>query len=90
MNRNDLIAAAAERCGLSKKDTGAALEAIIEEITGALKKGDKVQLVGFGAFEARKRAARQGKNPKTGEPIMIPAIVAPAFKPGKALKDSLN
>lgn len=90
MNRNELIEAAAKRSGLSKKDAGAVLTAIIDEIAETMKKGDKVQLVGFGTFEPRKRAARVGKNPKTGEKIDIPAIVAPAFKPGKALKDALN
>lgn len=87
MNRNDLIEAAAKSSGLSKKDTGAALTAIIDEITHAMKTGDKVQLVGFGTFEPRKRAARMGKNPKTGEPVQIPATTVPAFKAGKALKD---
>ena len=90
MNKAELIAAAAEKAELSKKDTEAAVNAIIEVITNALKKDDKVQLVGFGSFETRKRAARVGRNPKTKETIKIPASSVPAFKAGKALKDAVK
>ncbi len=89
MNKAELITAAAEKANLSKKDTEAAVNAVIDVITEALKKDDKVQLVGFGSFETRKRAARVGRNPKTKEAIKIPASKVPAFKAGKALKDSV-
>ncbi len=89
MNKAELIAAAAEKAELSKKDTEAAVNAMIDVITDVLKKGDKVQLVGFGSFETRKRAARVGRNPKTKEAIKIPASKVPAFKAGKALKDAV-
>ena len=89
MNKTELIAATAEKANLSKKDTEAAINAVIEVITESLKKGDKVQLVGFGSFETRERAARVGRNPKTKETIKIPASKVPAFKAGKALKDSI-
>ena len=89
MNKTELIAATAEKANLSKKDTEAAVNAVIDVITEALKKGDKVQLVGFGSFETRERAARVGRNPKTKEEIKIPASKVPAFKPGKALKDAI-
>ena len=89
MNKTELIAATAEKANLSKKDTEAAINAVIEVITESLKKGDKVQLVGFGSFETRQRAARVGRNPKTKETIKIPASKVPAFKAGKALKDSI-
>ena len=87
MNKAELINAAAEKAELSKKDTEAAVNAVIAVITDALTKGDKVQLVGFGSFEVRSRAARVGRNPKTKETINIAASKVPAFKPGKALKD---
>ena len=87
MNKAELINAAADKAGLSKKDTEAAVDAAIKAITEALAAGDKVQLVGFGSFEIRARAARIGRNPKTKEEIKIPASKVPAFKPGKALKD---
>ena len=90
MNRAELVAAMAEKAGLSKKDSEAALKASICAITGALKKGDKVQLVGFGSFEVRKRAARKGRNPQTKKEITIPATKIPVFKAGKALKDAVN
>ncbi len=90
MNKAELIAAAAEKAELSKKDTEAAVNAIIDVITDALKKDEKVQLVGFGSFETRKRAARVGRNPKTSQSIKIPASKVPAFKAGKALKDSVS
>ncbi|MBO5034630.1 MAG: HU family DNA-binding protein [Oscillospiraceae bacterium] len=89
MNKTELIAATAEKANLSKKDTEAAVNAVIDVITEALKKGDKVQLVGFGSFETRERAARVGRNPKTKETIKIPASKVPAFKAGKALKDTI-
>ncbi len=89
MNKAELINAAAEKAGLSKKDTEAAVDAAIKAITEALAAGDKVQLVGFGSFEIRARAARIGRNPKTKEEIKIPASKVPAFKPGKALKDAV-
>lgn len=90
MNKTELIAATAEKANLSKKDTEAAVNAVIDVITEALKKGDKVQLVGFGSFETRERAARVGRNPKTKEEIQIPASRVPAFKAGKALKDAVD
>lgn len=90
MNRTDLIAAMAAKTGMTKKDTGAALTAFVDSVTEALKAGDKVSLVGFGAFEVRERAARQGVNPQTGEKITIGACKAPRFKAGTALKDAVK
>ena len=90
MNKAELIDAMAKKAGLSKKDAEAALAAFTDTVAGALKKGDKVQLVGFGTFEVAKRAAREGKNPQTGEKIKIAACKAPKFKAGKALKDTVN
>ena len=90
MNRTELVDAMAKKSKLSKKDTDAALKAFIETVTAELKKGGKVQLVGFGTFEVTKRAAREGKNPQTGAKIKIPASKAPKFKSGKALKDTVN
>lgn len=87
MNKTDLIAAMAEKAGVSKKDAEKVLNAFVETVGATLKKGDKIQLVGFGTFEARKRAARKGKNPQTNAVIDIPATTVPAFKAGKALKD---
>ena len=87
MNKAELINAVAEKAALSKKDSEAAVNAALEAITGALSDGEKVQLVGFGSFEVKKRAARVGRNPKTKETIQIPASKAPVFKAGKALKD---
>ena len=89
MNKAELINAAADKAGLSKKDTEAVINAAIDVITASLKDGDKVQLVGFGAFEVKARAARIGRNPKTKESIEIPASKVPVFKPGKALKDAV-
>ena len=89
MNKNELIAAVAERANLTKKDSEAAVSAMIEAITDALCDGDKVQLVGFGSFEVKKREARVGRNPKTKEPIEIPATKVPVFKAGKLLKDNV-
>ena len=90
MNKSDLIAAIAAKTGETKKSAEATLNALTEVITEALVKGDKVQLVGFGSFEVRKRAARKGRNPQTKEEIKIPASKAPVFKAGKALKDLVN
>ena len=90
MNKADFVALVAEKAGLTKKDAEKAVNAYNDCVVEALKAGDKVQLVGFGTFEARERAAREGFNPITKEKINIPASVSPAFKPGKALKDSLN
>lgn len=90
MNKTDLIAAVAAKAELTKKDAAAATDAVIAAIQGALVKGDKVQLVGFGTFEVRKRSARQGKNPRTGAAIKIAASKVPAFKAGKTLKDAVN
>lgn len=90
MNKNEFVTAIAEKSGLTKKDAEAALNAYTEVVTDALKAGDSVQLIGFGTFEVRERAARQGRNPHTGEAIEIAAAKAPAFKPGKALKDAIQ
>ena len=90
MNKTELIAAVAEKSGLSKKDSEAAVVATIAAITEALKAEDKVQIVGFGAFETKVRAERMGRNPKTGEDIPIPATKVPAFKAGKARKDAVD
>ena len=90
MNKSELIAAVAKQADLTKKDAEAAVNAVTDVITDALKAGDKVQLVGFGTFETRERAARTGKNPRTGESIEIAASKVPAFNAGKALKDTVN
>ena len=90
MNKSDLIAAIAAKTGESKKSAEAAVNAFVDVVTESLVKGDKVQLVGFGSFEVRKRAARKGRNPQTKEEIKIPASKAPVFKAGKALKDLVN
>ncbi len=90
MNKSTLVATMAEKAGLTKKDSEKALAAFIETVEDALKKGDKVQLVGFGTFEVRKRAAREGKNPRTGDTIKIAASKVPAFKAGQAFKDGLK
>ena len=90
MNKTELIAAVADKAGLSKKDAEASVNAFIAAVTGALKKSDKVQLVGFGTFEVRARAAKQGRNPRTGEAMKVPACKVPAFKAGKALKDAVK
>jgi len=89
MNKTELINAIAAKSGLSKKDSEKALGATIDAITDALKKGDKIQLVGFGIFSVKDRAARIGRNPKTKAEIKIPATRTPAFKAGKALKDAV-
>ena len=89
MNKTELIAAVAEKAGLSKKDAEAAVTAAIDAITAALSQQEKVQLVGFGSFEVKTRAERVGRNPKTKETIKIPASKTPVFKAGKALKDAV-
>ncbi len=90
MTKADLVNAMAEKAGLSKSDAEEALKAFIETVTGALKSGDKVALVGFGTFSVGQRAARTGQNPQTGQKIEIAAAKSPKFKPGKTLKDSVN
>ena len=89
MNKTELVAAIADKTDLTKKDAELALTAVVESITEALAKGDKVQLIGFGSFEVKNRAARTGRNPKTKEAIEIPASKYPVFKAGKALKDKV-
>lgn len=90
MNKMELVSAMADKSGLSKKDCEAALSALTETVTDALKAEDKVQLVGFGSFEVKKRDARTGRNPRTSEPVEIPAAKLPVFKAGKALKDAIQ
>ncbi len=90
MNKTELVAAISEQAGLSKKDAEAALKAFTDVVESELKKGEKVQLVGFGTFEVSERAAREGRNPLTGEAMKIAASKSPKFKAGKALKDALN
>ena len=90
MNKMELVSAVADKAGLSKKDAEKVINATVDAITAALKAGDKVQLVGFGAFEVKSRAARQGRNPRTKETITIPASKSPVFKAGKALKDAVS
>jgi DNA-binding protein HU-beta len=89
MNKAELINAVAAAADVSKKDAEAVVSATLDAITGALKEGDKVQLVGFGSFEVKKRAARTGRNPHTNETIEIPESIVPVFKAGKALKDAV-
>ena len=90
MNKSELIAALAAKTELSKKDAEKALNGFVDTISGALSKGDKVQLIGFGTFDVKKRPARVARNPRTGAEIKIAASKAPAFKAGKALKDKVN
>lgn len=90
MNKTELVAAAAAAAGVSKKDTEAVIKVAFEAIEDALAKGDKVQLIGFGTFEVRKRAAREGNNPRTGAKVKIPSCKVPAFKPGQGLKNAVN
>ncbi len=90
MNKTELVAAIAEKTELSKKDSEKALKAFIDVVTEELQKGEKIQLVGFGTFEVIERAAREGRNPLTGEKMKIKASKAPKFKAGKALKDAVN
>jgi DNA-binding protein HU-beta len=90
MNKSDLIDAIAANSGLNKADAGRALDGFTSAITGALKGGDSVSMVGFGTFSVKRRAARAGRNPRTGETIQIKASNNPSFKAGKALKDAVN
>ena len=90
MNRAELIVAMAKQADLTQKDAEKALKAFTEVVTAELKKGEKIQLVGFGTFEVSERAAREGRNPLTGEAMTIAACKAPKFKAGKALKDAIN
>ena len=90
MNKTELVEAIAKKTGLSKKDSEAAVKAFVEVVSTQLKKKDKVQLIGFGTFEVKERAARKGRNPQTGKEIEIPAAKNPVFKAGKALKDAVN
>ena len=90
MNRTELVAAMAEKTQLSKKDADLALKAFIDVVSEVMQKGEKVQLVGFGTFEVSERAAREGRNPQTGETMTIAASKTPKFKAGKALKDLVN
>lgn len=90
MNKAELVAAVAAKAELSKKDAAEAIDAVLATITDALKNDGKVQVVGFGTFEVRQRAARKGKNPQTGAVVDIPAAKVPAFKAGKALKDAIK
>ena len=90
MNKTELIAAVAEKAEISKKDSEKALKAFIDVVTDELKVGGKIQLVGFGTFEVSERAAREGRNPQTGEKMTIEASKSPKFKAGKALKDVIN
>ena len=90
MNKNDLVAAVADSAGLSKADSAKAVHAVLDSITSSLKGGDEVRLVGFGTFSVANRAASEGRNPRTGETIKIPASKQPKFKSGKGLKDAVN
>lgn len=90
MNKAELVAAVAEKADISKKDAEAAVKAFTDVVTEELKKGEKIQMVGFGTFEVSERAARVGRNPQTKKEIKIPASKAPKFKAGKALKDAIN
>ncbi|ANU19558.1 DNA-binding protein [Planococcus plakortidis] len=90
MNKTELVNSVAEAAELSRKDAAKAVDAAFEAIQDALTKGEKVQLIGFGNFEVRERAARKGRNPQTGAEIEIAASKVPAFKPGKALKDAVK
>ena len=90
MNNTELVAAVAEQADISKKDAEKALKAFVDVVTEEMKKGEKVQLVGFGTFEVSERAAREGRNPQTGKTMKIEACKAPKFKAGKALKDAVN
>ena len=89
MNKAELVSKVAEKAGLSKKDAEKAVVAVFDSIQDTLKAGEKVQLVGFGTFEVRARGARSGRNPRSGQPLQIPASKVPAFKAGKALKDAI-
>ena len=90
MNKSELIEAVAASADIPKAAAGRAVDAVVEAVTGALKNGDQVALVGFGTFSVKERAARTGRNPQTGQPIQIAASKIPSFKAGKALKDAVN
>ena len=90
MNKNDLVAAVADDAGLSKADAAKAVDSVFDQITGSLKSGEEVRLVGFGTFNVTRRAASTGRNPRTGEAIQIKASNQPKFKAGKGLKDAVN
>lgn len=90
VSKKDLVSAVAKRCGLSQAQTAEVVDALLDEITQALAKGNRVRLIGFGTFEVRARAARRGVNPQTGKAMSIPASKSPAFKPGKELKDAVG
>lgn len=90
MNKSEFVAKIAEKCEFTKKDAEKAVDAFMDTVTEALKDGDKVQFIGFGTFEVRRREARSGRDPRTGNPISIAATNSPAFKAGKALKDAVN
>lgn len=90
MNKAELIDAVAEGADISKADAARAVDTVVEQITKALTNGDQVTLIGFGTFAVKDRAARTGRNPRTGEPLQIPASKVPGFKAGKALKDAVN
>ena len=90
MNKTELVAAVAEQADISKKDAEKVLKAFVDVVTEEMKKGEKVQLVGFGTFEVSERAAREGRNPQTGKTMKIEACKAPKFKAGKAIKDAVN
>ena len=90
MNKSELIDAIADSSGLTKADSGRALDGLIDAVTNALKSGDGVSLIGFGTFSVKRRAARQGRNPQTGKTITIKAANVPSFKAGKALKEAVN
>lgn len=90
MTKSDIVNAVADRAGLSKADAGRALAAVLDTLTDTLKRGESVSLVGFGTFAVKTRAARTGRNPQSGQSLDIPASRIPSFKPGKALKDSVN
>jgi len=90
MNKQDLVAAVAEASGLARGDAGRAVEAVLETVTGALKAGGEVKLVGFGTFAVTRRKGSEGRNPRTGEPMTVPPSNAPKFRAGKALKDAVN
>ena len=90
MNKSELVAALADKSGLSKKDAEKVLDGFVESVTASLSKGDKIQLVGFGTFDVKERPARTARNPRTGEEIKIKASKSPVFKAGKALKEKVN
>lgn len=89
MNKSELVSAVADGAGMTKTDAGKAVDAVFDAITAALKKGDEVRITGFGNFSVAQRAASQGRNPRTGEPMQIPASKSPKFKAGKGLKDAV-